>query len=163
MEPDDPGRGPPLFHGPGESPGNIGEGRGVMSVMAARAGELIADPGDSEWYEAMLAADKVDLRAERSIAMGWEDEVALPRFWANSLCSLVLDSWSGTGTGAVAVGVWPSVRMCRPAVKGERVGVWCEGVRMWTVGGRTVLFEVSRAASCAFWPNAAEFRACVAA
>src|SRR5262249_5919790 len=47
-EPEDPGLSAMArFHGPGDSPRMSGEGRGVMSVMAAKAGELMAEPGES--------------------------------------------------------------------------------------------------------------------
>jgi hypothetical protein len=63
-EPEDSGRGPAgLFQNPGESPGSNGEGRGVISVIAASAGELIAEPGDAEYWDLMLTADKLDLIA----------------------------------------------------------------------------------------------------
>jgi len=61
---------PPLFHDPGEPPSKIGEGRGVISVIAARAGELKADLGDNECDEFMLVADNFDRERGRSMAIG---------------------------------------------------------------------------------------------
>lgn len=51
-------RGPILTVFQGEEPRPMGEGRGVMSVMAASCGDENADPGDSD-----PAAECVDARA----------------------------------------------------------------------------------------------------
>jgi hypothetical protein len=150
-EPAEPGRPWPLLHAPGESPGRRGEGKGVISVMAAKAGELIVEPepGEREWNEAMLAAESVDLSAGFSIAMGWDEVVELPGLLANSLWPAL--SRFCSAPAPVELGVCISVRMWRSGVLGERVGVWCEGVRMWTTGVRIILLVVvSRAGSWAF-------------
>jgi len=47
-----------------------GEGRGVMSVIAARAGELMAEPGENEVLVAILAADRDGLNPGRVTGNG---------------------------------------------------------------------------------------------
>jgi hypothetical protein len=65
-DPDEPGRWAwYLLREPGES-SSSGEGRGVMSLMAASAGELRPEAGDRDGCELKLMVDSVDLGAGRA-------------------------------------------------------------------------------------------------
>lgn len=58
-----------LRQAPGSS-GNMGDGNGVISVIAARAGELIADPGDFEYDEFMLIVESEVLSGRAGMTIG---------------------------------------------------------------------------------------------
>lgn len=52
------------FHGPGELPGAIGEGRGVTSATALRAGDDQAEEGEGDPMVGVPDGDKVSLLLE---------------------------------------------------------------------------------------------------
>ena len=134
-----------------------GEGRGVMSVMAARAGELMAEPGEREVLVAMLAADKDDLKpgrvAGRGGAVGGGSSIVEASGPGLVLTSARPVDWDGLGEVDRSVWWW------RPWFPGDRAGTGAlvEGLRMWNLGIESKE-DVSMGARAAFWSKAHWFR-----
>lgn len=98
-----------------------------MSVIAANAGEEMAEPGDNDGWVVMLAADKDDFTPGRDVGT----EAVVVESEAASRPAGSID-WG-------AVEVDRSVSRCRPALTGEcrgcgGPGVVAEGLRMWNLG-----------------------------
>jgi len=142
-DPEDPGLSTiARLHGPGDSPGMSGEGRGVMSVIAARAGELMAEPGESEVLVAILAADRDDLKPGRVTGGGGA---------VTGVSSIAEASELAAWDGAPEV-EGPGWR-ARPGLEGggADTGKLVEGLRMWNLGMATSRGDVSRRVRAVFW------------
>lgn len=106
---------PARAHGPGESLITSGDGSGVMSPSALRAGEESAEPGDKE--PAMLPADSVLLRRPSWMAIGAVAECRNSSFvWPSRLS----EKWCGGCESSVGVKAEISVCTWRPAAEGWR-------------------------------------------
>jgi hypothetical protein len=113
VEPREPGRA--RTHGPGESLTTNGDGSGVMSVNAFKAGEESADPGERELV--ILAVDSAVLRFPPCMAIG---AVAENRRCPSALLSTIVGVF-GDSRGAVVAYRGRSVWSCRPAAEGVRM------------------------------------------
>lgn len=113
VEPREPGRA--RIHGPGESLTTNGDGSGVMSVNAFKAGEESADPGERELV--ILAVDNAVLRFPPCMAIG---AVAENRRYPSALLSTIVGVF-GDSRGAVVAYRGRSVWSCRPVAEGVRM------------------------------------------